>query len=87
VRRFNTPEKILAAFLGAVAYGGGILLCTFVLLEVASNINEHVFSMSLDRVLEVSLYAGAGGFLAGAAMVLIRLWEDEQRAPSQRLKP
>jgi hypothetical protein len=43
--------------------------------------------MSLDRTLEVSLMGGAGGFLAGAAMVLIRLWEDEKRAPTQRLKP
>jgi hypothetical protein len=33
--------------------------------------------MSLDRSVEISLMAGGLGFLAGAALVLIRLWEDE----------
>ena len=96
MRRFNTAEKILVAFLGAVACGGAILVCTFILVLVLTStftttFFEHVVSMSLDRAVEISLMAGGAGFLAGAAFVLIRQWEDEkgisQQAPAQRLKP
>ena len=88
VRRFNTPEKILVAFLGAVACGSVLLVCTLILvLVLSSTVFERVVSISLDRDLEISLMGGGLGFLAGAAMVLIRLWEDEERAPRQRLTP
>jgi len=88
VRRFNTAEKTLVAFLGAVACGGVLLVCTLILvLVLTSTVFEHVVSISLDRDLEISLMGGGLGFLAGAALVLVRLWEDEKRVPTQRLKP